>query len=367
MKSVIESEGITYVKGNGYYKLSKKENVSDSKKLIVLNQDEKIFVDQEARTELKLKIAKKISISPKDYPDYKIYIQSTSHSRKFKVSDEVAYVTDETNLNSNLTKMKDDDFELGESKIGGNSVDLPKDIKWPETYEYDDGKITIQKMFFFCQLNLKELKIFDKNNKLPNDGMLYIFIPSTFSSDYGYFTDYVNSVLYFSNKEIRNLGGLKRQTASFKHILSSRAYEMSNEYFADPKKLEFKFKTETMEKIESGSHFRLFYTSEDDHLEEMQEIYEKDLDSRIPKLINFENGQFYHLNVENLKSAEETIRKRLNIKSTINYNNIYYNLVVKSIAKSHQSILTFDKSKNVVRFNFKLTLRLKTMNNQENY
>ena len=52
---------------------------------------------------------------------------------------------------------------MGCSRIGGPVVDLPADIKYPDGY------------YFMAQLNLAEIKQFDKIGLLPEKGFLYFF------------------------------------------------------------------------------------------------------------------------------------------------------------------------------------------------
>lgn len=61
---------------------------------------------------------------------------------------------------------KEEDFALGESKIGGKPH-LPDDFKWP--YYLDEPLI------FIAQFNLGEIAKYDVENKLPSSGMLYFF------------------------------------------------------------------------------------------------------------------------------------------------------------------------------------------------
>ena len=68
--------------------------------------------------------------------------------------------------------------ELGEvvnpwsSKVGGRPF-LPKSFVWPTFTYYGDG--VTRPLSFICQINLEELKEYDKDNLLPKKGMLYFF------------------------------------------------------------------------------------------------------------------------------------------------------------------------------------------------
>ena len=58
------------------------------------------------------------------------------------------------------------------SKIGGKPY-LPRDFAWP-TYTCTEENIT-RPLSFFCQINLSDIKPYDKNGLLPEQGMLYFF------------------------------------------------------------------------------------------------------------------------------------------------------------------------------------------------
>lgn len=60
----------------------------------------------------------------------------------------------------------------GASKIGGKPY-LPADFAWP-TFTDGDDNVTRQ-LSFFCQINLAEVKPFDKEGVLPGRGTLYFF------------------------------------------------------------------------------------------------------------------------------------------------------------------------------------------------
>ncbi len=61
--------------------------------------------------------------------------------------------------------------QLGRSKMGGRP-DLPLGINWFK----DDNDIPLS---FIAQINLKEIKKYDKNNLLPEEGILYFFYSAT--------------------------------------------------------------------------------------------------------------------------------------------------------------------------------------------
>ena len=60
----------------------------------------------------------------------------------------------------------------GASKIGGKPY-LPADFEWPTFTSADDD--TTRHLSFFCQINLTEVKPYDKEELLPDRGTLYFF------------------------------------------------------------------------------------------------------------------------------------------------------------------------------------------------
>ncbi|MGD6780164.1 YwqG family protein [Sutcliffiella horikoshii] len=95
-------------------------------------------------------------------------------------------------------KIDEMDIPVGSSKIGG-SPDLPAGWEFPR---YEDDYLT-----FMLQVNLSEAKPYDKDNLLPESGILYLFYealeqPWGFDGDEGCF-----KVLYFAG----DLGELERK------------------------------------------------------------------------------------------------------------------------------------------------------------
>ncbi len=98
----------------------------------------------------------------------------------------------------NKIKLDEKEIQLGSSKIGG-SPDLPADWEFPR---YGDDYLT-----FMLQVNLSEAKPYDKDNLLPESGILYLFYealeqPWGFKEDEGCF-----KVLYFDG----DMGELERK------------------------------------------------------------------------------------------------------------------------------------------------------------
>ena len=65
-----------------------------------------------------------------------------------------------------FTEPNEDNEILNKSKIGGKPY-LPKDFVWPYYQEFP--------LSFLAQINLEEVKSLDKDNLLPDKGMLYFF------------------------------------------------------------------------------------------------------------------------------------------------------------------------------------------------
>ncbi|MCM3618465.1 YwqG family protein [Sutcliffiella horikoshii] len=98
----------------------------------------------------------------------------------------------------NKIKIDENDIQLGSSKIGG-SPDLPAGWEFPR---YEDDYLT-----FMLQVNLSEAKPYDKDNLLPESGILYLFYevmeqPWGFEEDEGCF-----KVQYFDG----DMGELERK------------------------------------------------------------------------------------------------------------------------------------------------------------
>ena len=71
-----------------------------------------------------------------------------------------------------MPKKKESVKHPGSSKIGGKPY-LPADFEWP-TYTDSSDNVT-RPLSFFCQINLAEVKSFDKDGALPDRGTLYFF------------------------------------------------------------------------------------------------------------------------------------------------------------------------------------------------
>ncbi len=74
------------------------------------------------------------------------------------------------------TSANEGDIRIGSTKIGG-MPDMPVDLVWPE----HKGK----PISLLAQINLEEIKNYDKDNVLPNTGMLYFFYDNS-EQNWGY-------------------------------------------------------------------------------------------------------------------------------------------------------------------------------------
>lgn len=89
----------------------------------------------------------------------------------------------------------DDNIQLGKSKIGGKP-DLPKDFEWPLYME--------QPMAFCAQYNCSDLKLYDTNNKLPQEGIISVFV--YIDEDHPGFLSKANSYkIIYNNKSSKDL------------------------------------------------------------------------------------------------------------------------------------------------------------------
>ena len=69
-------------------------------------------------------------------------------------------------IRATTTPTADDAIQIGHSKIGG-APDVPTDFVWPYTNNN-------QPLYFLCQLNLMEVKPYDSDNLLPDEGVMLL-------------------------------------------------------------------------------------------------------------------------------------------------------------------------------------------------
>ncbi|MEO8534541.1 MAG: YwqG family protein [Flavobacterium sp.] len=104
-------------------------------------------------------------------------------------------------ISISLEKKHEDSVPIGQSKIGG-FPDLPKEIEW---FRFKD-----KPMSFLAQINLTEIKPFDLDDKLPNEGILYFFYDAE-QETWGFDPkDRGCSKVYFYEGNLENLERKKR-------------------------------------------------------------------------------------------------------------------------------------------------------------
>ena len=93
-----------------------------------------------------------------------------------------------------FTKSNEDNEILNKSKIGGKPY-LPKDFIWPYYQELP--------LSFLAQINLEEVKSLDKDNLLPDRGMLYFFYELE-TEEWGYHPESKGCAKVFYYEDISN-------------------------------------------------------------------------------------------------------------------------------------------------------------------
>ena len=53
--------------------------------------------------------------------------------------------------------------------------DMPENMQYPTMEVTEDGETFDYPLTFICQINCEDIACFDKENKLPHEGMLYFF------------------------------------------------------------------------------------------------------------------------------------------------------------------------------------------------
>jgi hypothetical protein len=82
IKDFVESEGLNFVKGNGFYELTKPEKVQDYKEILIMNkQDGKIYGGDQARRVLNMPTTTVCQVKPGNHMNFRIFIKSTSLNR----------------------------------------------------------------------------------------------------------------------------------------------------------------------------------------------------------------------------------------------------------------------------------------------
>lgn len=87
IKDLVETHGLVFERGRGFYEFTKRETIQASKEIIILNNESgDMYQGDAARDVLGLPHGSNIDISPKnagfDREKYKVFVQSTSNNRK---------------------------------------------------------------------------------------------------------------------------------------------------------------------------------------------------------------------------------------------------------------------------------------------
>lgn len=90
VEEMCERWELTYKKGCGFYQVTKTESVKEKKEIIVQrNSDGVLIYGQDAKDAIG--VSGDFKIEPKKYPDYTIFVQSTSNNRVLKVMTSFIY------------------------------------------------------------------------------------------------------------------------------------------------------------------------------------------------------------------------------------------------------------------------------------
>jgi len=82
IKDFVESEGLNFVKGNGFYELTKPEKVQDYKEILIMDKSNgKIYGGDQARQVLQMPSTTVCKVKPGNHMNYRIFIKSTSLNR----------------------------------------------------------------------------------------------------------------------------------------------------------------------------------------------------------------------------------------------------------------------------------------------
>lgn len=168
-----------------------------------------------------------------------------------------------------FTKPNEDSEILNKSKIGGKPY-LPKDFVWPYYQELP--------LSFLAQINLEEVKSLDKDNLLPNKGMLYFFYELK-TEEWGYelknkgcakvfyYEDTSNFELIDFPEDMEDYYKIPEFKVNFKSNISLPSYEDFDNLNEDEK---------ILEKYKIHKNFKDF---EDKLFDEYSEIYDEYMES----------------------------------------------------------------------------------------
>jgi hypothetical protein len=82
IKNFVESRGLTFKAGKGFYEFTKPETISSKKEVVLMKKDSgELFEGEVARRIIGLEDGDR-KYKPSDVRDYRVFIQSTSYNRK---------------------------------------------------------------------------------------------------------------------------------------------------------------------------------------------------------------------------------------------------------------------------------------------
>ena len=121
VKEFTEANGLKFAKGKVFYKLVKKENVQNYKTVIVKRRsDGSCITGEPVKALLKIEKKKKalnVSLNATDYPDFDIFIQSSSHNRKLDAG------------SSMLFQLKDLETVVDEPAVKADKRPVPAEVE----------------------------------------------------------------------------------------------------------------------------------------------------------------------------------------------------------------------------------------------
>jgi hypothetical protein len=82
IKNFVESKGLRFKTGKGYYEFTKTESIGPNKDVVLMKRDTgELYEGKEARKIIGLSDENK-KYKPSEFRDYRVFIQSTSYNRK---------------------------------------------------------------------------------------------------------------------------------------------------------------------------------------------------------------------------------------------------------------------------------------------
>lgn len=145
IKDFIESNGIEFKKGRGFYELTKHEKVQQYKEVIMQNRETgEMFTGSQVRKRLGLQPQSEKggvteNLSSRDIKEFRVFVQSTSYNRKliggttllYEISDldDTGTVIDETPVTKRSTKKVEKDEPKKETKTTKETEEAKKKVE----------------------------------------------------------------------------------------------------------------------------------------------------------------------------------------------------------------------------------------------